>query len=753
MACATLGLACVEVLMECISSGEAARAREAAAAREAVKDMILFMEEAVVLVAARALLPQFARLAFALSVDNAARELSLTKPFYHIMGSVEALAITSRIAAHLRLAEAQFAMDELRVGPREEAMVRRARELREAGAIAGWGEVSEAALAALGWGRTGEGQSSAGRKASGPRGSGASNQGLEASSQGAVAVREASGVVKVRDGRPVEERTLSEVIKAVPVTVENLPRALRALWDAAAGGCEEALQWRAFASQAIASLRKSKRVEKLVRLKDDLSTQLAPWLVGEDGSVRAERLYVLAKLAEASAKGVDIDDVTLEMCMGVAHEAKKQAVKDGKQGKGDGGIVREGDANVEWDVRAKGFLSDTYERLAFFRKGSRDWVVQEVDRWLEGPAENDRRMFLLLALPGEAALGVCEGEVASGWHAHRHTPRAHTPAPRRAPQILSATPSVGMGKTALSACLADRIHRRGQLLAGHFCVAGDASRTDPASIVMSLAAQVRCADVPGLCGRINAARHSLQGHESPSDLCRLLLAEPLASVSPDSTAAAPVVLIIDAVDEGGVDAASNGVLGLLAADLVCLPPHVRILATSRPEPYIVERLRAYGPRTLEPTAEDNLRDVEGHVRASVRESDFVEADREQVVREVLGRSEGVIAYAAAVMRMAQEGPRGLGKLRVGELPRGHRRLYDAYLARSFGGGRLSVGADEALRASLLPALAVAREPIHVRDLRWLMGPGVEEEDKNAAIGALGSLFPVDQKGLVRPFHK
>ena len=174
--------------------------------------------------------------------------------------------------------------------------------------------------------------------------------------------------------------------------------------------------------------------------------------------------------------------------------------------------------------------------------------------------------------------------------------------------------------------------------------------------------------------------------------------------------------------------------------------------TSRPENYIVKRLEGYRPFMLRPNELRNIADIRAFIRGSLR-ADLGEDKVLAITDLIQKRSEGVFAYVAAVVRMVQRDAGGMSHLTLGDLPEGHRHLYAEYLNRQFASGALSPAAQSIVRDRLLPAIAVAREPLRVADLHHLAGPGAAAADVEAAVAGLGSLFPVDAWGLVAPFHK
>lgn len=232
-----------------------------------------------------------------------------------------------------------------------------------------------------------------------------------------------------------------------------------------------------------------------------------------------------------------------------------------------------------------------------------------------------------------------------------------------------------------------------------------------------------------------------------------VLAGPLLSAAkPDG---GPLVVVVDALDEGGRDSASNELLHVVRWLPSLLPDWVRVLVTSRPEPYIMDALATHDPRVLEPTDKQNVEDLRDFTRGCLS-AGMSEEERNEVVSIIEQRSQGIIGYVAAVVNMVREGQEGgLRSVKVGDLPEGSKALYAEYMDRQF--GWLKDEERAAVLERLLPALVAAEEPLSVRDLERLVKHGgtadMKDEVVKRVLQAAGSLFPVAEDGRMRPYHK
>lgn len=219
----------------------------------------------------------------------------------------------------------------------------------------------------------------------------------------------------------------------------------------------------------------------------------------------------------------------------------------------------------------------------------------------------------------------------------------------------------------------------------------------------------------------------------------------------------PVVIVLDALDESGT-AGRNSLLMLIVNEFAMLPPWVKLIVTSRPESYITRATRAL--ERLEQIVLDrddpyNLQDIAVYIDSSLKEADGVNltlAGRANMAQMIQRKSEGIFGYVAALVDMVHSG--GLRQIRVGALPQGQSALYSDYLDRQFGKGRLSESARALVVDRMLPAIASARVPMKVSDLKLVLSAaGAPAKVVDEAVASAGSLFPIDGDGCMRCFHR
>jgi hypothetical protein len=185
------------------------------------------------------------------------------------------------------------------------------------------------------------------------------------------------------------------------------------------------------------------------------------------------------------------------------------------------------------------------------------------------------------------------------------------------------------------------------------------NRMSPAVLVRSLAAQ--CAAHVLTAERDAAfvpAFKALPATKVPShELFNKLLLKPLEALTPLARlpSRAPMVLLIDALDEAGAGAKQRKPLLQMISKLIKeLPSWVRVVITSKPELDIEHMLKAFRPFEIKEDDPWHVADIEVSVRAQLQ-SRIADTDLDAAVRLFMERCEGRFVYVATVMDDLLEG--------------------------------------------------------------------------------------------------
>ena len=338
------------------------------------------------------------------------------------------------------------------------------------------------------------------------------------------------------------------------------------------------------------------------------------------------------------------------------------------------------------------FSADILKLLRDFT--GREWVFDEVDRWLNDPSGS--KIFWITGAPG-------------------------------------------VGKSALSAWV--REHRR-EIAAFHFCDINSEEKRNPAKLVRSIVYQLstQLPEYEARLARLPLETIVQEYHEAYT-LFDKLLVQPLAEnfTQPDRT----VVVLIDALDEATYER-QNEIVRFLSLCASKTPPWLRFLVTSRPEPEIVASFRALSPYVLDTSKPENLQDLRAFLHAHVPGITGEQTDA------ILERSEGVFLYVRHVVDALQAGHLHLERL--DEFPRGLGDVYQQFFQRQFGGD-LAYYEDKV--TPLLQVILAAFEPLTLGQLQGMCDI-TSETELGRRLNRLGALFPTSgetETDTIRPFHR
>ena len=118
------------------------------------------------------------------------------------------------------------------------------------------------------------------------------------------------------------------------------------------------------------------------------------------------------------------------------------------------------------------------------------------------------------------------------------------------------------------------------------------------NLIMALAAQI-AENLPACREEIELAAANVTDKTTVINLMTLLVEEPLKHVT--SKPSSNMLLVIDALDELHLQGSQQreDALELLKHLIKVLPPFIKVLLTSRPEPDIMKALGIFTPRTIE----------------------------------------------------------------------------------------------------------------------------------------------------------
>ncbi|KAI6135990.1 hypothetical protein F5141DRAFT_1059254 [Pisolithus sp. B1] len=174
----------------------------------------------------------------------------------------------------------------------------------------------------------------------------------------------------------------------------------------------------------------------------------------------------------------------------------------------------------------------------------------------------------------------------------------------------------GAGKSTIATSVANLFRQQRRLGAFTFFTRGVEARTDPASLIRTIAYQLGEFD-PRICDAISRVIEETPSiKQAPLHWqFQRLLVDPLRSLE-DLQWEGPVLVVIDALDECGRTGARSDLLTALARESMLLPPTLRIFVTSRAEKDIYNAISPYPhiySRELDLSSETNEHDVKAYI--------------------------------------------------------------------------------------------------------------------------------------------
>ena len=322
-------------------------------------------------------------------------------------------------------------------------------------------------------------------------------------------------------------------------------------------------------------------------------------------------------------------------------------------------------------------------------------------------------------------------------------------------RVMVIVGNAGMGKSVIAAELSKRMLQEGKLSGSHFCQHDKVRHRNPKVMLQSLAYQLshslpgyRKALVKQLSRNLGVEINDME----VGDLFELLFEEPLSRLTdPNSTC----LVIVDALDESEYKG-RNELLDVIAKCFNKLPLWIRFLVTTRPEIKICDSLKGLQPLLLEPSDEENLKDIRFlfEKRLSCK---LQSENHEAIFQELAQKSEGLILWAQLLTDIIIENNSSLLTLEElnSTVPSGISSVFESYFTRLESELSKELKITEEQFLNFLRAITAAREPLPLGFVSKLLLQGKMssfQRKVSNAVACISSLLPI-QDGCVHFFHK
>jgi WD40 repeat protein len=297
----------------------------------------------------------------------------------------------------------------------------------------------------------------------------------------------------------------------------------------------------------------------------------------------------------------------------------------------------------------------------------------------------------------------------------------------RQERVLLITGDPGVGKSALVAQLVF-LNPGGQVLAYHCCQADTPETLRPARFVRSVAAML-AGKLPAYAARLEnepTVQEALSLSRCEQDPASAFEEGVLAQLEHLPAPADGVrYLLIDALDEAlSEPAGGRTIVDLLASRTSRLPGWLRIVATTRKEPAVLDRLRGLRAQTLDAQDPRNRDDLARFLQRRLQSPNLTalltaaSLSAAEAAEGLLNSSAGNFLYLKQVLTGLEQG--SIDFTSLDHLPPGLVGMYLRFFERHFPNANVYAGARE-----VLAVLVAAQEPLTREELAGAvrLGPG------------------------------
>ena len=411
----------------------------------------------------------------------------------------------------------------------------------------------------------------------------------------------------------------------------------------------------------------------------------------EDQKILEDTKFRLEKLSQCQAKTLEAVEE-----MQVSIEEFKQVAEYEKKKRED-----HWEAEALKNLAKVDFWGDIEYHAQRFQEGTREWIFQKIDEWLDDKSSENRVM------------------VISG--------------------------NAGMGKSVISAVACKRMQKAGRLSGSHFCQHNNVRYRNPQLMLQSLACHLthtlpeyKEALVEKLSRNLGVPLNSMGVEE----LFALLLKEPLNAVKDPGR---NILMVIDGLDESEYQG-RNELLDVVGKHFFKLPKWIRFLVTARPEINITESLKHLQPMHLNQKQEENLSDIKRFFELHLGKQ-LKQEHKNVLLDKLVQRTEGVFLFAYFISAVLEESASLITLEEVeSRLPLGissvyldHFKRLEKELCRE-----LKIEEDQVLR--FLCALTASREPLPLAFASRILQPtgtcSTARRKVNKIIACISSLLPI-----------
>ncbi|KAJ7039296.1 hypothetical protein C8F04DRAFT_1086376 [Mycena alexandri] len=328
------------------------------------------------------------------------------------------------------------------------------------------------------------------------------------------------------------------------------------------------------------------------------------------------------------------------------------------------------------------------------------------------------------------------------------------------PNVLWLSGPAGTGKSTIATTLADTLEYLGYLGSFVFLNRDVMERAEPSALIRTIAHHLASHGDGPLTEAIVAAIKK-DPYVAEMRLARQfeqLILEPVCAMS---LPARPVVIIIDALDEGGHGDSQRDFLAVLREGLPKLPKHVRVLITSRRDGNIAKslfNLPCVGEHDL--TKESDIHDdIRTYITAQMKRIRLKHPQSlpsswpgTHLINELVSHAAGLFIWAVFACRhIAEFDPKGrIVQVIENTIDQGGAESLDYLFEKAILGPSWQLPDSAMILKHVLTVIIMARNPLSSQSIADIIGTDVMVVLQS--VSDLHSVLNVDEYGLIRIYH-
>ena len=305
-------------------------------------------------------------------------------------------------------------------------------------------------------------------------------------------------------------------------------------------------------------------------------------------------------------------------------------------------------------------------------------------------------------------------------------------------RLCIITGNAGMGKSVIAATLCTRFQANGTLGASFFFQYNKPRRSNGVALVHTLA-HCFCQTIPHFKKELLKSIVKLDNHMLYSDniaeLFSLLVLEPLGRIRHKNFS--NTVVVLDALDECELGSQMD-VLKLIVREFVKLPNWLSVIATTRPNKKVLNKLKAIHHRLdLDPNDPRNLQDIATYLKDLLK-GKIADVQLDEAVSHLVQKSEGMFLYFYYISEVLYEQESLTLRFIKELLPEGIDDYYDQNFQRLFNDLGLYYH-------TLLAAIIAARSGVPKTLVPVLLNCTMEVTER--LISTLSLVFPLSNETI------